>query len=107
MTMRLKKRHFIGATRPEAYDAKAPVLPGAWMAEERKALNEKAVNMTEDETIKAATRMYAKQLKNGAGKKKTNECPPLINMHLAHGDMVVMHGAEMQKYYEVCHFSPA
>ena len=27
--------------------------------------------------------------------------PVLLDMHLEHGDMVVMHGAEIQKYYEV------
>ncbi|MCJ1307612.1 hypothetical protein MMC25_001259 [Agyrium rufum] len=101
MTMRMKRKPYTGVGKGGSYDSTAPVLPGAWLKEERQLLNAKAVDLSKEDLAKNARRMLDKQFKNGIGnKKRPHDCAPLLNMHLAHGDMVVMHGAEMQRYYE-------
>lgn len=38
--------------------------------------------------------------------RPTQNAPVVIIMNVRHGDMVIMHGADLQKYYEVCEPSP-
>lgn len=91
----MKERYFSGLGKSGKYDPLAPVLPGCLLEEERKALNAEYGKIPQADFDARRQAMYddnASRLKN---------CPPLITMNLKHGDMVVMHGAEMQKYYEV------
>ena len=94
MYLRMKDRYFTGLTRGNNYHPDEPVLPGSALEEERKALNAKHGTVSDAEFEKLRVATYK-------GFKKVSHCPPLLTMKLQHGDMVVMHGAEMQKYYEV------
>ena len=91
MNMRMKQRYFLGHTKSGVYDPNEPVLPGCDREEERKALNEqfkqKKITL---EQIKARVKTW-----------KSKQAPVMLTMTLRHGDIVIMHGAEMQKYYEV------
>ncbi|MCJ1286510.1 hypothetical protein MMC26_005856 [Xylographa opegraphella] len=93
MSMRMKSRYFTGLTKGGNYDPSAPVLPGSFLEAERKALNARWDTVTPDHFDKLRKALYKshKMPRNG---------PVLLTMHLNHGDNVVMHGNEMQKYYE-------
>ena len=65
------------------------------MEHERRALNAKAGLISDAAFEKERSKIYD-------GSKRSKNPPEFLTMHLHHGDMVVMHGAEMQKYYEVC-----
>lgn len=41
-----------------------------------------------------------------SAKGKSKEADPVLHLELQHGDLLVMHGANLQKYYEVCVLSP-
>lgn len=95
MKFRLKDQYFRGSGPtskvPVPDDA---VLPGCDDFEKRKQLKEqhdsKQLNDAE----------YTKQRMELAGTFKEKESKPLISLDLHHGDMVVMDGALLQKYYE-------
>ncbi|MCJ1474052.1 hypothetical protein MMC13_002710 [Lambiella insularis] len=96
MSIRLKKRYYTGiTTKGNKYDHEAPVLPGCVLEAERKALNAKWGNVTpaEFDTLqKAFYKQHSREL--------NRNCPELLNMTLMHGDIMVMHGSDLQKYYE-------
>ena len=94
MTLRMKSRYYNGVTKSDKYNPAEPVLPGAALAAERKALNALHGTMKADEFEESRKAMY----KNYTIKK---EPPVLLSMKLRHGDIVIMHGHEMQKYFEV------
>lgn len=75
-----------------------PVLQGCKYEEERRDLKKQydANMISKAEYDDARVHFFA-------DKKYQNTSPPvLIRMELKHGDLVVMHGADLQKYYEVC-----
>ena len=98
MTFRMKSKYFNGLTKGTGtYDPKAPVLNGAWKKAEREKFNE-----TCDDGLKVKSQAFKDKVSNfyrDLGKRPA-ECPPLITLKLAHGDMVVQHGCDLQKYYE-------
>lgn len=96
MYLRMKATHYWGISKTNRYDAKAPVLPGCYKEHERRALNAKAKTLSKAEFEEERKAIYA----GSKGRRLTT--PILLTVHLHHGDMVIMHGAEMQKYYEVC-----
>ena len=96
MTIRLKKRYyeFPKGLTLETYDPLARVIPGSRQYKERLVLNNlyRAGNMKGFKIAKAELfRKPKNNVKNAA---------PILTMKLRMGDMVVMHGAEMQKYFE-------
>ena len=106
MTLRIKARHytgFTGSTRHWKYHPEDPILPGAWKPEERAQLNARYSQYGEDrdEEFQALARETLKPDGRINGKRMPRTASSLIEMKLQHGDMMIMHGAEMQKYYEV------
>lgn len=96
MYLRMKATHYWGISKTGRYNSKAPVLPGCYKEHERRALNAKAKTLSKAEMDKQVEAIYT----GSKGRRLTT--PVLLTVHLHHGDMVIMHGAEMQKYYEVC-----
>ena len=94
MMIRMKATYYSGKTKAGKYDPLAPVLPGCKGYEERVKLNSLYGKVSKEAFEKAKTRLYKKMGRIG-------NAPVLLTMQLNHGDMVVMHGAEMQKFYEV------
>ncbi|MCJ1383484.1 hypothetical protein MMC17_006598 [Xylographa soralifera] len=93
MSMRMKSRYFTGLTKGGNYDPLEPVLPGSFLEGERQALNALWGTATPAQFDQMRKGLYSscKMPRNG---------PVLLTMQLSHGDIVVMHGDEMQKYYE-------
>ncbi|MCJ1389057.1 hypothetical protein MMC18_001911 [Xylographa bjoerkii] len=95
MTLRMKGRYFTGLTKGGAYDHKEPVLPGSFLETERRSLNTLHSRVSESKFDAMRKTVYS------TSKHRTpRNGPPILTMHLSHGDIVIMHGAEMQKYYE-------
>ena len=91
----MKDRYFRGVTKTGAYHPKDPILRGALFAEERLALNEKLGKIPQDQWIKLRDAFCEK------AKKSPRHAPNAVDMHLNHGDMIVMNGTDTQKYFEV------
>ena len=94
MSMRMKSRYFTGLTKGGNYDPLEPVLPGSCLEEERKELNDLWGTITPAQFDQMRKALYS-------SRKIPRNGPVILTMHLGHGDNVVMHGDEMQKYYEV------
>lgn len=95
MKLRLKDEYFRGCrSRSKTPIADDAVLPGCHNFEGRKALQEqhKRGELTDDE--------YDERRMELAREVTRRESEALINLDLHHGDMVVMHGTLVQKYYE-------
>ena len=95
MTLKMKERYYKGVTKTGAYRADEPVLPGSALEQERKALNALHGTLTKEQFEERRKKMY----KDNA--KKIGPPPVILKMALAHGDIIIMHGAEMQKYFVV------
>ncbi|KAI9811317.1 MAG: hypothetical protein M1826_003206 [Phylliscum demangeonii] len=93
MLFRMKKSHYTGYTRAGVYKADELPLPGCREYESRLALyNDRNVHH-----LSAARRAELEKLvKRG----KNAQGPAAIRMVLRHGDMIVMHGANIQRIYE-------
>lgn len=99
MLIRMKAKYYSGKTKGGKYDPTATVLPGCKGYQERIQLNALYGKLPEKAFEEAKMAAYKKIGKIG-------NPPTLLTMLLNHGDMVVMHGADMQKYYEVRYLSP-
>ena len=75
------------------------------MADERKQINAVANTMNKAELNEHARKVLIPkdQKKEAQQKTKTpnSEPPVLLDLKLRHGDIVVMHGSDIQKYFEV------
>ena len=96
MCLRMKATHYWGISKSGIYDPRAPVLPGCYKEHERRALNAKYGRISATAFEKEKKAIY------GEHPRRRLATPNLLTIYLHHGDMVIMHGAEMQKYYEVC-----
>jgi hypothetical protein len=100
MKIRMKKAWFDGYRQTGKPIKDDPVLSGCKHEEERSVLKEKykAGELSETEYYDARTTLFgSKSTKIG----RKVHAPAIINMTLEHGDMVVMHGRDIQNYYEV------
>ena len=104
MTFRIKSKHwqfkdkvfdknFLG----DKYDPTAFVRPGSQAWEMRAAVNElyRAGRMDKYEQAK-------EELGKALAKDKHQNAPTALSLELRHGDLVVMHGAELHEIHEVC-----
>lgn len=106
MFVRMKYKYFNGCTRraePKQLGnllQDDPVLKDCMFEGERRALKEDfdAGEISQDE--------YDDSRRALSMGRKGKEAPVTIKMELHHGDLVVMHGENLQKYYEVCGCSP-
>lgn len=101
MLVRMKYKYFNGSTRraePKQVGKLLeddPVLKDCMFEAERRTLKEEfdAGEISEDE--------YDDSRRALSSGRKGKEAPVTIKMELHHGDLVVMHGENLQKYYEV------
>jgi hypothetical protein len=100
MAVRMKYKYYHGFTKAgkekNALLTDDPILPECENYINRQKLKEQLLNgsITEDEYKKAWFDSFAEN-------KSRNIPPDIIKIKLNHGDMVVMHGEGVQKYYEV------
>jgi alkylated DNA repair dioxygenase AlkB len=97
MRLRMKARHYNGVSTAGVYDA-APPLPGCTAYEARHAAQSSLSTL--QATNPAAYRARLKTLPKELKLKSGSTARDAMTLHLAHGDIVIMHGAQMQKYYE-------
>ncbi|KAJ5177083.1 uncharacterized protein N7482_002960 [Penicillium canariense] len=95
MCIRMKAKYYNGATKANVPLAIDPVLGGCNGEQERRLLKDEfeAGQLTEEE-YRAEREGMLRTLKSRANP------PDMIKLELQHGDMVVMHGADLQKYFE-------
>ena len=99
MTFRMKAKHWLAKNlSSDNYDPELPVQTGSQAYQFRNIVNEhyKAGRMAEYERTKAELLKYYNK-----DEKKKKHAPTSLTLELKHGDMVVMHGAEIQKIWEV------
>ncbi|OCL08535.1 hypothetical protein AOQ84DRAFT_340204 [Glonium stellatum] len=98
MRLRLKAKHYHGISKNGNYTEAAP-LPGSIKYDARKATHDNIQLLKT--TDRDAYRRKIKDLPQQLGLvKKTGKAPDAITMTLGHGDIVIMHGAGIQEYYE-------
>ena len=101
MTFRMKAGYY----NPEAlsgknvakYDPKRKVVVGSKHWAERAALNESHGNVDDDEWEVAKEQLFS-DYKTAKGRRTP---PEVLSIVLKHGDYLIMHGSDIQKYYEV------
>ena len=94
MSWRMKLKYFSGFVNRnrDRYDPTIPILPGCFKSAKRGELNAMASTMDPTELTKKA-----KELLKGCPLSP----PVVLKMKLRHGDIMGMHGVDLQKYYEV------
>jgi hypothetical protein len=94
MLIRMKHTYYYGKSKNGNILADDPVLPGCLHYGERLKLKDLRGTLNEQDFKERQAQVYGRI----PGSDKHAVCTTLS---VKHGDMVVMHGAEMQKYYEV------
>ncbi|KAF1999059.1 hypothetical protein P154DRAFT_438020 [Amniculicola lignicola CBS 123094] len=97
MKLRMKAKHYNGVSNSGIYVSEPPI-PGCKMYAER--LSAASNLQTLKDTDRLAYRARLKSLPKDIGLKRAGNGKDCITMTLAHGDVVIMHGAGIQKYYE-------
>lgn len=97
----MKYKYYHGFSKARKLLDDDPVLQGCRFENERRTLKEqfKTGKITKDAYDTLRRTVLLKHSRNG-------EASPVIKMALNHGDLVVMHGENLQKYYEVCAIAP-
>ena len=97
MRLRMKARHYNGVSNASIYDD-SPPLPGCAAYASRLAVQSSlsSLKSTDSKAYRARLKSLPKELKLKSG----GTARDAITMTLAHGDIVVMHGERIQKYYE-------
>lgn len=96
MYIRMKYKYYQGFSKAKKLLDDDPVLEGCKFEDQRRTLKEQL--MTGEITKETYDILRGNVLfKHG----RNGEAPPKIKMELNHGDLVVMHGENLQKYYEV------
>jgi hypothetical protein len=90
----MKPRYHYGISKDKVIVDDDPVLPGCFKYEERLQLKNERPYLSPEE-FEARRKEIFDDVEFQASS------PDMITMYLKHGDMMVMHGEEMQKYYEV------
>ncbi|KAK7511804.1 uncharacterized protein IWZ02DRAFT_385467, partial [Phyllosticta citriasiana] len=98
MRIRMKSKHHNGATKSGAY-VDLPPLIGCLKYEERKAAHDILEQLRAEGELDAA-KYRVKQLPKELGLKSKGNAKDVLNMFLRHGDIVIMHGAAIQQYFE-------
>lgn len=93
MHFRMKERYYKGLTKSNKYNPTEPVLNGCALEGDRITLNALHGTISDEEFESRRVLMYKNKSLKGH--------KAFLSLKLVHGDMVVMHGGEIQKYYEV------
>ncbi|KAI1921801.1 hypothetical protein LOZ12_002134 [Ophidiomyces ophidiicola] len=95
MLVRLKQKYFkVPEQTSKNFEMEDLVLPSCSMEAERRELKIRY------ESQQISRNEYWKRLAHLRGRNRRREASPFCSLELHHGDMVVMHGANLQKYYE-------
>jgi hypothetical protein len=93
----MKEKYYFGVSPKNVPTAEDPVLFGCAKEEERRSLKNKF------DAGQITAKDYAAQRKALLRKVRLNgKSPKLLTLELKHGDLIVMHGAHLQTYHEVC-----
>ncbi len=92
MTFRMKKVHYTGCNRGGLYRESVRPVPGCRLYKQRLEYYEAGDSMTSKQRA-AQNRKFEKE--------KNQNAPAAITLTLKHGDILIMHGAPIQTYYEV------
>ncbi|KAJ4367835.1 hypothetical protein N0V86_009672 [Didymella sp. IMI 355093] len=98
MRIRLKQKHHLGVSAAGVY-TDVPPVPGCMHYAPRRAL----VSELRDLKARVSATEYRKRLKEvpkQIGLKTSGNAKDVLCMRVAHGDIVVMHGEALQRYYE-------
>ena len=94
MTVRMKEAYFLA----KKYNPTKEVLQGCQLHDQRKALNALQATAASQEQWRKAKAAFDVEARTVKGRN----APVILKMKVKHGDMVVMHGEKLQKYFEVC-----
>ncbi|RAL02207.1 uncharacterized protein BO80DRAFT_463876 [Aspergillus ibericus CBS 121593] len=94
MLIRMKHKYYHGYSKAKKPLSEDPVLEGCENHHRRQALKSRLTDGSISQSM--YDDLHAGLLKTGRG----GEASPCIRMELNHGDLVVMHGENLQKYYE-------
>ncbi|RAH46778.1 uncharacterized protein BO95DRAFT_101909 [Aspergillus brunneoviolaceus CBS 621.78] len=94
MLLRMKYKYYHGYTKAKRLVDEDPALDGCAHCPERQALKQTldAGEITREE--------YEAQRRRLPARNRRGEAPPCLRMELNHGDLVVMHGEGLQRFYE-------
>ncbi|KAI9804405.1 MAG: hypothetical protein M1825_001304 [Sarcosagium campestre] len=96
MLLRMKKRPHSGGTG-KIWELSRKPLPGCLEYEKRLALYEQSPTISSADVTKREDDLQAELTKN----PRFLRCPPnVLSLRIKHGDIVIMHGADLQKSYE-------
>ncbi|KAF2688391.1 hypothetical protein K458DRAFT_484466 [Lentithecium fluviatile CBS 122367] len=97
MKLRMKQKHYTGMSGSKILTEDRPI-PGCMRYEERLAEQPDldALKLRDDVAYKTKKKAIPQKLELVRAK----QAPDAIQMTLGHGDIVIMHGADLQKYYE-------
>ena len=99
MALRLKRAHYNDLTKTGKWVEKHPIpLSRNFCA---RSLMTRWLNAEAGRKSKETEDKIAGLLSKEALGGRVFNCPDLITIRLGHGDIVVMHGAEVQRYFEV------
>lgn len=97
MYIRMKAKYYFGVSNSNVPTPDDPVLSHCVKEEQRRSLKKdfEAGRITKDG--------YNSRRKAMLHRLNKKQPPKLLTLELKHRDLVVMHGADLQKYYEVRH----
>lgn len=102
MRLRMKEKWYSAkALHRKTYDPMAEVIPGMQGWEDRIKLNSLYGRVSE-EKFESAKKRFFKNVDEGMY-GKTGTSPVFVTLKLKHGDITVMNGRKLQKYFEVIH----
>lgn len=95
MYLRMKYKYYHGYSKAKKLLDDDPVLPGCKYEHPRRMLKQQFLAGGIPKPVYDALRRETLFQRSRSG-----EAPPVVKMVLHHGDLVVMHGESLQKYYE-------
>jgi 2OG-Fe(II) oxygenase superfamily len=99
MRLRMKAKHYYGISKAGVLQDCKPMLGGDTYDERLKAYDTlKETDPNDKKAYDTKKREIVKEL--GLKQKKTAP-PAVLDLHVSHGDIVIMHGKALQQYFEV------
>ena len=103
MKIKMQEKHYRGFTGAGTFVDNLPPLPNSLCYEKRmRAYHELQVLKTTDRAAYNAKKKTLPKELGLTGKETRKSAPEILKMRLNHGDIVIMHGALLQRYYLHC-----